>query len=192
MWSHTSVAVCTFSSLRRTQRLKARDPLGWLEVGLASVAGDPGVRLERAAIRAANADDDARIVSGAPQKQRKHCGAAQAAVAPDPLAAIEHAVDVVGEKLRGNLLAAGGNAREPCERAIRRKELERARHRRARGHDLELRAEAHASERSRRSLRAPPVTHFDVYVGAFASADTTKLIHMPLGACPGTPHAITY
>jgi len=73
------------------------------------------MRLERAAIRAADTDHDARIVAGAAQKQREHCSATQAAVAPDPLAAIEHAVDMVSEKLWGNLLAAGGNAREPRE-----------------------------------------------------------------------------
>jgi hypothetical protein len=49
-----------------------------------------------------------------------------------------------------------------------------------------------ASERERRSPRAAAMHHLLVYEGTFASADTSNRIHMPLGACPGTPHAITY
>ena len=48
----------------------------------------------------------------------------------------------------------------------------------ARAHDAHARGGAH--------------NHFAAYAGTFASAETSKWIHMPLGACPGTPHAMTY
>lgn len=163
-----------------------------LQKGLAAAAGEPGVRLELARLAAPNPDHDARVVSGAPEQKREHRRAAQAAVAPDPLPAMQNPVDVKGELRGREALSTRRNAREPREGAIGGEELERARHRRARGHDLELGAQPHANARERRSPRAAAVCHFWVYMGTFASAETLKLIHMPLGACPGTPHAITY
>jgi hypothetical protein len=178
--------------LGAAQRLKGRNRVRRLEKGLAPVAGEPRVRLERAAVAASNTDHDARVVPRAAEQEREHRSAAQAAMAPDPLAAMQNPVDVKGELRRSHALTARRNAGEPCEGAIGREELERARHRGARSHDLELGAQPHASEPERRSPRAAAVRHFWVYVGAFASAETMKPIHMPLGACPGTPHAITY
>ena len=105
---------------------------------------------------------------------------------------MQNPVDVKGELRGRDALRARGHAREPREGTIGGEKLERARHGRARSHDLELGAQPHASEPKRRSLRAAAVRHFWVYVGAFASAETSKRIHMPLGACPGTPHTSRY
>ena len=129
--------------LGAAQRLEGCDRFRGLEKGLASVAGEPGVRLERAGIIAPNADHHTRVVAGAAKQEREHCRATQAAVAPDPLAAVQNPVDLKGEKRRRYALATGGHAGEPREGAIRGEELERARHGRARGHDLELRAQPH-------------------------------------------------
>jgi hypothetical protein len=165
--------------LRATQSLKGCDGVRWLEKGLASIAGDPRVRLERAAIVAAHADHDARVVSRATQQQCEHGRAAQAAVAPDAAAAMQNPIDVMREQRGTDLLGTGRHALEQREGPIRREQLESARHGRARRDDLELGAQPHASERS---SRAAAIHHFPVYDGAFASADTTNLIHIPLGA----------
>ena len=150
------------------------------------------MRLERASGVSPHTEHDARVVAGAAEQKREHRGAAQTAVSPDASASMQDPVDVKGEMRRDHALTAARNAREPREGAIGGKELEGARHGRARRHDLELRAQPHASERKRRSPRAAAVHHLPVYEGTFASADTSKRIHIPLGACPGTPHAITY
>jgi hypothetical protein len=132
------------------------------------------VRLERARAVSPNTDHDARVVAGAAEQEREHRGAAEAAVTPDPTAAVQDAIDMECELLWDHTLAPRGNAREPRECSIRGEELERARHGRARGHDLELRAQPHASERDLRSPRAAAVHHLAVYEGTFASADTSK------------------
>jgi hypothetical protein len=150
------------------------------------------MRLERASGVSPHTEHDARVVAGAAEQQCEHCRAPQTAVSPDASAAVQDPIDVKSEMRRDHALTAARNAREPREGAIGGKELEGARHGRARRHDLELRAQPHASERKRRSPRAAAVHHLPVYEGTFASADTSKRIHIPLGACPGTPHAITY
>jgi hypothetical protein len=162
--------------------MEGRDRVRRLQKGLAPVAGEPRVRLELAPVAAPDTDHDARVMPGAAQQEREHRGPAQAAVAPDPPAAMQDAVDVEGELRGRDVLSAGWHTREPREGAIGREELERERHRCACGHDLELGSQPHASEPERRSPRAAAVRHFWVYVGAFASAETLKLIHMPLGA----------
>jgi len=178
--------------LGAAQWLECRDRLSGLEKGLASIAGEPGVRLERARAIAADADHDARVVTRATKQEREHRGTTEAAVSPDPSAAVQDAIDVECELRGDDALAPRGNAREPREGSVCREELERARHGRARGDDLELRAQPHASERELRSPRAAAVHHLPVYEGTLASADTSRRIHIPLGACPGTPHAMTY
>jgi hypothetical protein len=141
---------------------------------------------------APDADHHARIVAGPAQENGEDGGAPKAAVPPDPPAAVEQPVHVKGEERRRDLLAAARHAREPAEGAVAGKELERARHGEARRHDLELGAQPHVSERAARSPRAAAIHHFVAYAGVVASAETTKWIHMPLGACPGTPHASRY
>jgi hypothetical protein len=150
------------------------------------------MRLERACGAPPHTEHDARIVAGAAKEKREHGGPAQARVPPDPSTAAQDPVDVKGQVPRDDALSAVRNAREPRERAIGGEELEGARNDRAGRHDLELRAQPHASERGRRSQRAAVMHHLPVYEGTLASADTLKWIHMPLGACPGTPHAIRY
>src|SRR4051794_8652519 len=131
--------MCARPQLRGTQRLKSGDGVRRLEKGVLAITREPRVRLERTSCVAPNADDDARVVPRAPEQEREHRGTAKAAVAPDPPAAVENSIDMEREQLRTHGLATRGHAREPCERASCRKELERARHCCARSHDLELR-----------------------------------------------------
>jgi hypothetical protein len=160
--------------LGSAQRLEGRNRVLGLEERLAPVTREPGMRFERARGIAANAEHHTRVVAGAAEQKREHGGAAEAAVSPDPSAPAQDPVDVMGEMRRGNALSSGRYAREPREGAIGREELERARHGRACHHDLELRAQTHASEQERRSRRAAAMHHFAVYEGTFASADTSK------------------
>jgi hypothetical protein len=132
------------------------------------------MRLERARGVPPNPKHDARIVAGAAKQQGEHSGAAEAAVSPDSSATMEDAVDVKGEMRRDDAFSAARDAREPCEGAIGGEQLERARNRGARRHDLDLRAQPHASERKRGSQRAAAMHHLPVYEGTFASADTLK------------------
>lgn len=118
------------------------------------------MRLERTRAAPPDAYHDARVVSATTQEIGEHGGAAQAAVAPDPLAAVQNPVDVKGELRRSDALPASGYAREPREGTVRGKYLERAWHRHARRHDLELGAQPHVSQRPRRSPPAAGAPHF--------------------------------
>lgn len=138
------------------------------------IAGEPGMRLERARGIATNTDHDARVVPGAAEQKREHSCAAKAAVPPYPPAAVQDPVDVKGELRWYDALSARRDAREPREGPVCGKELERARHRRACRDDLELGAQPHASEPERCSPRAAAVHHFVVYAGTFASAATSN------------------
>jgi hypothetical protein len=178
--------------LGSAQRLKGRDGVLGLEKGLTTVACEPRVGLESARGVSSHTEHDACVVAGAAEQKREHRRATKAAVFPYSPAAMQDAVDVKSEMSRDHALAAGRNALEPREGAIGGEELECARDGRARRHDLDLRAQPHASEQERRSQRAAAMHHLLMYEGTFASADTSNRIHMPLGACPGTPHAMRY
>ena len=105
------------------------------------------MRLERASSISAHSEHDARVVSRAAEQEREHRGATEAAVSPESATAVQNPIDVKGEMLRGHALTAARNAREPREGARCREELQRAGDRRARGDDLQLGAQPHASER---------------------------------------------
>ena len=160
--------------LGSAQRLKRRDGVLGLEERLASVTREPRVGFESAGGIPANTEHDTRVVAGAAEEKREHGSAAQAAVPPESPAPMKDPVDVEGEMRRDHALPAGRNAREPREGTVGREKLECARNGSAGRHDLELRAQPHASERERRSPRAAAVHHFPVYEGTFASADTSK------------------
>jgi hypothetical protein len=149
-------------SLRAAQRLEGRDRVRRLQKWFASVAGEPRVRLELTGLAAPNADHDTRVVSAAAEQQREHDCATQAAVAPDPPAAVQDSIDVKGELRRSDSLSTRRNAGEPGEGAIGREKLERARYRGTCRDNLELGAQPHASEPGRRSPRAAEVRHFCV------------------------------
>src|SRR5665647_1211425 len=110
--ANTGTTPRPFSTLHRTQRVEGRDGVRWLQVRLRAVAGEPGVGLEHPRIGAAHADDDARVVAGAAEEEREHGSAAQAAVAPDPPAAVQDPIDVEGQERRSCLLYTSPSPRD--------------------------------------------------------------------------------